>query len=104
MDLEQIAKESFGFSGAHLESLANEAAVLAMREESKVITQQHLREAVDKVIMGEKIDRKPTQDELERVAVHEAGHAVVSETVRSNSVARVTISPREALKLRRRTP
>lgn len=105
VDLEQIARESFGFSGAHLESLANEAAVLALREGAKVITQHHLREAIDKVIMGEKLDRKPTQDELERVAVHEAGHAVVSEVVRANSVARVTISPRGgALGYVRRTP
>ncbi|NLK51895.1 MAG: AAA family ATPase [Syntrophomonadaceae bacterium] len=104
-DLEQIAKETFGFSGAHLESLVNEAAVLALREKAKTIDQEHLREAIDKVIMGEKLDRHPSAEELRRVAVHEAGHAVVSELVRPNSVARVTITPRgSALGYVRRTP
>jgi ATP-dependent metalloprotease FtsH len=105
IDLEQIARETFGFSGAHLESLVNEAAVLALREEVEIISQEHLREAIDKVIMGEKLDRHPTVEELNRVAVHEAGHAVVSELVRPNSVARVTITPRgSALGYVRRTP
>ena len=104
-NLEQIAKETFGFSGAHLESLVNEAAVLALREKLTTIDQEHLREAIDKVIMGEKLDRHPAKEELQRVAVHEAGHAVISEVVRPNSVARVTITPRgSALGYVRRTP
>lgn len=93
-DLEQIAHETFGFSGAHLESLTNEAAIFALREKSTQINQQHLREAIDKVIMGEKSDRKPRPAELQRVAVHEAGHALVGELVNPNSVSTVTIKPR----------
>lgn len=55
--------------------------------------------------MGEKLDRTPSKQEIERVAIHEAGHAVVSELVRPNSVARVTITPRgSALGYVRRTP
>ncbi|NPV92272.1 MAG: AAA family ATPase [Firmicutes bacterium] len=105
VNLEQIAKEAFGFSGAHLESVANEAAVLALRENSPQIHQEHLREAIEKVIMGEKMDRTPSDEELQRVAVHEAGHAIISELVRPNSVARVTITPRgSALGYVRRTP
>ncbi|MDH7478798.1 MAG: AAA family ATPase [Syntrophomonadaceae bacterium] len=105
INLDQIAREAFGFSGAHLESLANEAAVLALRQNSSLITQEHLREAIEKVIMGEKLDRQPSKQEIERVAVHEAGHAVISELVRPNSVARVTITPRgSALGYVRRMP
>lgn len=105
VDLEQIARETFGFSGAHLESVANEAAVLAFRQGSSVITQEHLREAIEKVIMGEKLDRQPSEEDLRRVAIHEAGHAVISEAVRPYSVSRVTITPRgAALGYVRRTP
>ncbi|MDI6601801.1 MAG: AAA family ATPase [Thermoanaerobacteraceae bacterium] len=94
VDLEKIAQDTFGFSGAHLESLANEAAILALRDKSDVITQKHLTEAVDKVIMGEKLDRKPTAEELRRVAIHETGHAVVIETLMPGNVANITIAPR----------
>lgn len=92
--LESIAKESFGFSGAHLESLANEAAILAMREGSKVVQPHHFQEAIDKVMMGEKLDRRPSASELKRVAFHETGHAIIGEMVRPGSVSTVTITPR----------
>jgi len=94
VDLESLARETFGFSGAHLESLANEAAILAKRQGKKVISQSHLREAVEKVILGEKLDLKPGEAERMRVAFHEAGHAIVSEVLRPDSVTSVTISPR----------
>ncbi len=94
VDLEQVAHETFGFSGAHLESLTNEAAIFALREQTDKICQSHLREGIDKVIMGEKSDRKPSPSDLKRVAVHEAGHALVGELVNPNSVSTVTIRPR----------
>ncbi|MEG6615686.1 AAA family ATPase [Peptococcaceae bacterium 1198_IL3148] len=94
VDLNVIAKETFGFSGAHLESLTNEAAILAMRENSECIYYRHLQEAVDKVIMGEKLDRRPTNEELQRVAIHETGHALIAELVRPGSVATLTVTPR----------
>ncbi|NPV71322.1 MAG: AAA family ATPase [Firmicutes bacterium] len=94
VDLESIARQTFGFTGAHLESLANESAILAMREGKELIEQRHLEEAIDKVILGEKLDRRPTDEDLRRVAIHEAGHAIVGETLRPGSVASVTISPR----------
>jgi ATP-dependent metalloprotease FtsH len=93
-NLEAIAEDTFGFSGAHLESLCNEAAILAMRDGYDKIMQKHLLEAVDKVILGEKTDRKPSEEEIYRVSVHEAGHAVVGEIVNPKSVATVTIIPR----------
>lgn len=94
VDLSQIAKETFGFSGAHLESLANEAAILAMREGLKQIYYRHFHEAIDKVIMGEKLDRRPNPEELKRVAVHEIGHAIISELVRPGSVSTLTVTSR----------
>ncbi|NLM37712.1 MAG: AAA family ATPase [Firmicutes bacterium] len=94
VNLETIAEETFGFSGAHLESLVNEAAILAFRQGKKEIGNAELQEAIDKVILGEKLERKPCREELHRVAVHETGHALVSETVRPHSVGTVTVVPR----------
>lgn len=103
--LDDIGRETFGFSGAHLESLANEAAILAMRENSSTIERHHFSEAVNKVIMGEKLDRLPSRCELQRVAVHEIGHAMASELLEPGSVASLTISPRgNALGFMRRAP
>lgn len=94
VDLEKIAVESFGFSGAQLESVMNEAAIYAMREELEEIGQRHLTMAIDKVMMGEKTDREATMEERERVAIHELGHAIAAEAVRPGSVSTVALSPR----------
>lgn len=94
VNLEEIAESTFGFSGAHLENLCNEAAILALRDGSPSILQKHFKEAIDKVILGEKSDRKPTEEELYRIAVHEAGHAIVGEEVNPGSIAVITIVPR----------
>ncbi|WP_371361587.1 ATP-dependent zinc metalloprotease FtsH [Sporomusa rhizae] len=92
--LEEVANDTFGFSGAHLESVANEAAILAFRENAGEITAQHLRSAVEKVIMGEKLDRIPGGEEKSRIAIHETGHAVLSECIQPGSVASVNVVPR----------
>lgn len=94
VSLELIAQESFGFSGAHLESVTNEAAILALRDNSPLIHQHHFKEAVDKVMMGEKLDRKPNDDERYRIAVHETGHALLSELNRPGSVSHITVTTR----------
>ncbi|MBX5464818.1 MAG: AAA family ATPase, partial [Clostridia bacterium] len=105
VDLDEVARETFGFSGAHLESLANEAAILALREGEEAIHQRHLLEAVEKVIMGEKLDRRPTEAERYRIAVHESGHALVGEWLEPGSVASITIASRgEALGYVRQAP
>ncbi len=93
-DLEAIARETFGFSGAHLESVCNEAAILAMREESETIGTKHLRQAVDKVMLGERMDRTLRVDDIKRVSIHESGHALIGELVAPGSVSSVTIAPR----------
>ena len=94
VNLEDIAKETYNFSGAHLENVANEAAILALREKSKTIKTIHLKEAVDKVMLGEKLANKSNPEILNRVALHEAGHALISELVKPNSVSQVTVTSR----------
>ncbi|HAP93448.1 MAG TPA: ATPase [Desulfotomaculum sp.] len=94
VSLDVLAKETFGFSGAHLESLTNEAAILAMRQRCQVIEQRHFQEAIDKVLLGERLERQPVQAELQRVAIHETGHALISELVKPGSVSALTVTPR----------
>jgi cell division protease FtsH len=94
INMEKVAEESFNFSGAQLESLMNEAAVYALREDAEFITQHHLSQAIDKVIMGEKSDRESTREERERIAFHELGHAIIAEAVQPGSVSQVALSPR----------
>lgn len=105
VDQEDIGRATFGFSGAHLESLANEAAILALREGEKQIQHRHFIEAVDKVILGERLDRRPSEDEIRRVGVHESGHALVSEVLKPGSVSSLTVVPRgQALGYMRKSP
>ncbi len=105
VNLRAVAQETFGFSGAHLESVTNEAAILAMRDRKKFISHRYFLEAVDKVMMGEKMDRKPDIDELWRIAIHETGHALLSETIRPGSVSSITTTSRgKALGYMRQTP
>ncbi|MDD4570585.1 MAG: AAA family ATPase [Tepidanaerobacteraceae bacterium] len=104
VDLNQIARETFGFSGAHLENLCNEAAILAMRGDNTEVNHKYFIEAIDKVIMGEKLNRKPTEEERKRIAIHESGHALVSELFNPNSVSAITITSRgQALGYMRQT-
>ena len=79
VDLERIAQETYGFSGAHLENVLNEAAINALRRSSEVIEPSDIQEAIEKVMLGEKLDRTPTAAERRRIAYHEAGHAMMAE-------------------------
>ena len=94
VDLEDLSRETFGLSGAHLESLCNEAAISTLRRGGVTISSQDLAEALNKVILGEKLERRPSDGEMQRVCAHEAGHAIVAETIRPGSVAHITVSPR----------
>lgn len=103
--LDDVAAETYGFSGAHLENLLNEAAINALRRDQSEIYSVDIREAIDKVMLGEKSNRNLKKDELERVAFHEVGHAIISEYVRPGSIASITITPRNnALGYIRQTP
>lgn len=94
VDLEDLARETFGLSGAHIESLCNEAAISTLRRGGAAISSQDLAEALNKVLLGERLDRRPSDEEMWRVCAHEAGHAIVAETIRPGSVAHITVSPR----------
>jgi cell division protease FtsH len=96
IDLAVVAKGTPGFSGADLENLVNEAAILAARRDSRVITQADLLESTDKVRYGpERRSRVLPQQELEITAYHEAGHAVVSHYLPDiDPIHKITIVPR----------
>ena len=94
VSISTLAKDTFGFSGAQLESVTNEAAIQAMRDASENITSSHFRSAIEKVMMGEKLDRLPSKEEKHRIAVHEAGHALIGELKVPDSVASVNVASR----------
>ncbi len=94
--LKNIAKRTVGFSGADLENLLNEAALLTVRRNKNAITMAEIDEAHDRVLMGPaKKSHKYTEKEKRTVAYHEAGHAVVGIKLDgANDVQKITIIPR----------
>jgi len=94
--LENLARRTPGFSGADLENLLNEAALLAVRRNKNEITMSEIDEATDRVLMGPaKVSHKYTENDRKLVAYHEAGHAVIGLKLRNASdVQKVTIIPR----------
>jgi len=94
--LDNLAKRTPGFSGADLENLLNEAALLTVRRNKKAITMSEIDEATDRVLMGPaKVTKKYTDKEKKLVAYHEAGHAVMGIKLDgANEVQKITIIPR----------
>ena len=94
--LKNLAKRTPGFSGADLENLLNEAALLAVRRNKSEITMSEIDEATDRVLMGPaKTSHKYSENDRRLVAYHEAGHAVIGLKLRNASdVQKVTIIPR----------
>ena len=94
--LKNLAKRTPGFSGADLENLLNEAALLAVRRDKNAITMHEVDEATDRVLMGPaKVSHKYSEKDRRLVAYHEAGHAVIGLKLASASdVQKVTIIPR----------
>lgn len=83
VDLKKVAIRTPGFSGADLANLMNEAAILAARDNQKQITQHHLYESVEKVMLGpERRNRAISKKEREITAYHEAGHALVAASLK----------------------
>ncbi|HEY3110743.1 MAG TPA: ATP-dependent zinc metalloprotease FtsH [Chloroflexota bacterium] len=96
VEIEVLAKQTAGFSGADLANLLNEAAILAARRNKKTIGLSELEEAVDRVMAGpERKSRVISDKEKEITAYHEAGHAVVAKFLRNvDPLHKVTIIPR----------
>ena len=96
VDLKEIARETTGFTGADLENLMNESALLAARSNKKFITLSDVQQSVIKVIAGpEKKSRKQLEEDRRITAYHEAGHAVVSHALPTQDpVHQITIVPR----------
>lgn len=96
VNLENISQRTPGFSGADLENLLNEAALLTVRRNKNAITMEEIDEATDRVLLGPaKTSRKITDKEKKLVAIHEAGHAVIGLKLEdAQEVHKVTIIPR----------
>ncbi|MDK2991210.1 MAG: cell division protease FtsH [Clostridiales bacterium] len=96
VDLKVLAKRTPGFTGADIENMLNEAAILAARNGKKIITMQELEEAITRVIAGpEKRSRIVSEKDKKLVAYHEAGHAVVAKLLpHADPVHEVSIIPR----------
>lgn len=96
VDLKTLAKYTTGFTGADLENLLNEAALIAARRNKKVISMNEIDEAFDRVVVGmEKKSRVISEREKRMIAYHEAGHTVIGYYVRhADVIHKVTIVPR----------
>ena len=96
VNLENISKRTPGYSGADLENLLNEAALLAVRRNLPAIGMAEIDEASDRVLMGPaKVSRKYSENDKKLVSYHEAGHAVIGlKLEHANVVQKVTIIPR----------
>ncbi len=101
VDLKTIAARTPGFTGADLENVVNEAALLAARRERNSVTMEELEEAIDRATAGlERKSRVVSDTQKERVAVHEMGHALVALNCKEiDPLHRVTIIPRGAAAL-----
>ncbi len=96
IDIDFLAKQTPGFSGADIANLCNEAALIAARKEKKFVQKQDFLDAVDRIVGGlEKKNKIITKNEKEVIAYHEAGHATISWLLEHASpLVKVTIVPR----------
>ena len=96
LDIDFLARQTPGFSGADIANVCNEAALIAARHDSKVVTKQDFLDAVDRIIGGlEKKTKVMTDQEKRSIAIHEAGHATISWfTEFANPLVKVSIVPR----------
>ncbi|MCO5268349.1 MAG: ATP-dependent zinc metalloprotease FtsH [Brumimicrobium sp.] len=96
IDIDFLAKQTPGFSGADIANLCNEAALIAARKDKKQVEKQDFLDAVDRIIGGlEKKNKIITKDEKRKIAFHEAGHASISWLAEhAHPLVKVTIVPR----------
>jgi cell division protease FtsH len=96
LDVDQLARQTPGFSGADIANVCNEAALIAARHDKKTVEKQDFLDAVDRIIGGlEKKTKVLTAQEKRSIAIHEAGHATISWFCEhANPLVKVTIVPR----------
>ena len=96
VDIDFLARQTPGFSGADIANVCNEAALIAARHNSKAVCKQDFLDAVDRIIGGlEKKTKIMTDEEKRSIAIHEAGHATISWfTEHANPLVKVSIVPR----------
>lgn len=96
VDVEFLARQTPGFSGADIANVCNEAALIAARRKKKFVQKDDFMNAVDRIVGGlEKKNKIITQDEKKSIAIHEAGHATLSWFLKhANPLVKVTIVPR----------
>ena len=96
VDVDTLARQTPGFSGADIANVCNEAALIAARNKKKAVDKQDFLDAIDRIIGGlEKKTKVMTQKEKESIAIHEAGHATISWFLEhANPLIKVTIVPR----------
>ena len=96
VDIELLARQTPGFSGADIANVCNEAALIAARNNKKSVEKQDFIDAVDRIVGGlEKRSKITTDEEKRSIAIHEAGHATISWHLRyANPLIKVTIVPR----------
>ncbi|MGV8146202.1 MAG: ATP-dependent metallopeptidase FtsH/Yme1/Tma family protein [Alkaliphilus sp.] len=93
--IKELAQKTHGMSGAHLSNVANEAAIIAVRENNLTINTIHFEQAIERIVAGLKI-KNPTVllKEKKIVSYHEAGHALVGKLLSTDMVQKVSIIPR----------
>lgn len=96
VDFHDIAKRTVGFSGADIENILNEAAILAVRNKRPIIGVKEIDEAIDRIIAGPaKTSRGLSEHERKSIAYHESGHAIIGLNLKhSDKVQKITIVPR----------
>ena len=96
VDLDALARRTTGFTGADLENMTNEAAILAVRRGQRIITMRDFDDAIDRVMVGlERSGKKVSEEERKLVAYHETGHALLTELLEGmQRTHKVTIIPR----------
>ena len=96
VDVDLLARQTPGFSGADIANVCNEAALIAARRNKAAVEKQDFMDAVDRIVGGlEKRSKVTTEEERESIAIHEAGHATISWFLKyANPLIKVTIVPR----------
>lgn len=96
VNIEEVSNNTYGMSGADIEQLVKEAAIIAVRHKSSHINENHISLAKDRILMGNKITRQLNNSEKKQTAFHEVGHAVIGLTSKylNIDINKISIEPR----------